>query len=81
VMSAAVGRPMLLLGAGSALGLLTGIFASRLLAQIVYQANPGDPAVLGGGADDGAAGRCGVRNPGPASACRRSLKTYAGRVS
>lgn len=47
-MSAAVGRPMLLLGVGSLLGLLTGISASRLLAQIVYQANPSDPAVLGG---------------------------------
>jgi predicted permease len=48
VMSAAVGRPMVLLGAGSALGLLTGTLASRLLAHIVYQANPGDPAVVGG---------------------------------
>jgi predicted permease len=48
VMTAAVGRPMVLLGAGSVLGLLTGILASRLLAQVVYQANPGDPAVLGG---------------------------------
>ena len=48
VMSAAVGRPMVLLAAGSVMGLLTGILASRLLAQIVYQANPGDPAVVGG---------------------------------
>ncbi len=48
VMSAAVGRPMVLLGAGSVFGLLAGVFASRLLGQIVYQANPGDPAVLGG---------------------------------
>jgi len=48
VLSAAVGRPMLLLGVGSALGLLAGIFASRLLGQIVYQANPRDPVVLGG---------------------------------
>jgi predicted permease len=48
VMSAAVGRPMVLLGVGSALGLAAGIFASRLLEQIVYQANPRDPAVLGG---------------------------------
>jgi predicted permease len=48
VMRAAVGRPMVLLGAGSLLGLLSGIFASRLLGQIVYQANPSDPAVLGG---------------------------------
>ena len=48
VMSAAVGRPMMLLGVGSVLGLLAGIFASRLLGQIVYQANPSDPAVLGG---------------------------------
>ncbi|HZL27421.1 MAG TPA: ABC transporter permease [Acidobacteriaceae bacterium] len=48
VMSAAVGRPIVLLGVGSLLGLLAGILASRLLRQIVYQANPGDPAVLGG---------------------------------
>jgi hypothetical protein len=48
VMSAAVGRPMVLLGVGSALGLLGGILASRLLGQIVYQANPRDPAVVGG---------------------------------
>jgi ABC-type antimicrobial peptide transport system permease subunit len=48
VMSAAVGRPMVLLAVGSALGLLGGILASRLLGQIVYQANPRDPAVVGG---------------------------------
>ena len=48
VMSAALGRPMVLLGAGSAVGLLSGVFASRLLEQIVYQANPRDPVVVGG---------------------------------
>jgi predicted permease len=48
VMSAAVGRPMVLLGVGSVLGLLAGIFASRLLGQIVYQANPLDPVVVSG---------------------------------
>ena len=48
VMTAAVGRPVLLLAAGSLLGLLAGISTSRLLSQIVYQANPSDPAVLGG---------------------------------
>jgi predicted permease len=48
VMSAAVGRPVVLLGVGSVLGLLAGILASRLLGQIVYQANPLDPIVLGG---------------------------------
>jgi predicted permease len=48
VMSAAVGRPMVLLGVGSVLGLLAGIFARGLLGQIVYQANPSDPAVVGG---------------------------------
>jgi len=48
VMSAAVGRPIVLLGVGSMVGLLAGIFASRLLGQIVYQANPRDPAVVGG---------------------------------
>ena len=45
-MSAAVGRPMVLLGVGSALGLLAGILASGLLGHIVYQANPRDPVVV-----------------------------------
>lgn len=48
VLSAAVGRPMVLLGVGSAVGLLSGVFASRLLEQIVYQANPRDPVVVVG---------------------------------
>jgi len=48
VLSAAVGRPIVLLGVGSLVGLLLGVFASRLLRQIVYQANPMDPVVLGG---------------------------------
>jgi predicted permease len=48
VMSAAVGRPVVLLAVGSAVGLLSGVFASRLLEHIVYQANPRDPLVLGG---------------------------------
>jgi len=48
VMSAAVRRPMVLLGVGSAVGLVSGVFASRLLGQIVYQANPQDPVVVGG---------------------------------
>jgi predicted permease len=48
LMNAAIGRPLLLLCSGSALGLVAGIFATGLLRQIVYQANPGDPAVLVG---------------------------------
>ena len=48
VMSAAVGRPIVLLGVGSSVGLLAGIFASRLLGKIVYQANPRDPMVVVG---------------------------------
>ena len=48
VVFAAVGRPTVLLGVGSALGLLAGVFASRLLGRIVYQADPSDPAVLVG---------------------------------
>ena len=48
VMSAAVGRPAVLLAVGSLLGLLSGVFASRLLGQIVYQANPRDPVVVVG---------------------------------
>src|SRR5207244_4508966 len=43
VMSTAVGRPITLLVVGSLLGLLLGVLASRLLGQIVYQANPRDP--------------------------------------
>ena len=30
------------------MGLLWGFFASRLLGQIVYQANPRDPLIVGG---------------------------------
>ena len=48
VIAAAVGRPFVLLGVGSVLGLLAGIVASHLLGQIVYQANPSDPVVIGG---------------------------------
>jgi predicted permease len=48
VMSAAVGRPIVLLVVGSLAGLLLGVFASRLLGQIVYQANPRDPVVMVG---------------------------------
>jgi hypothetical protein len=48
VMMAALGRPMVLLGIGSVLGLLAGFSATRLLGQIVYQANPSDPAVICG---------------------------------
>ena len=48
VMSAAVGQPIVLLAVGSLVGLLFGVFASRLLGQIVYQANPRDPVVLVG---------------------------------
>jgi hypothetical protein len=48
VMSAAVGRPIVLLGVGSVVGLLSGVFANRLLGQIVYRANPRDPVVVGG---------------------------------
>jgi len=48
VLSAAVGRPIVLLGVGSVVGLLFGVFASRLMGQIVYQANPRDPVVIVG---------------------------------
>ncbi len=48
VMRAAVGLPIFLLCAGSALGLLAVLFSNRLLAKIVYQANPRDPVILAG---------------------------------
>ena len=48
VMSTAVGRTITLIVVGSLLGLLLGLLASRLLGQIVYQANPRDPVVVVG---------------------------------
>jgi predicted permease len=46
LMQAALGRPIVLLLAGSALGLACGIFAAELLRKLVYQANPREPLVL-----------------------------------
>ena len=48
LISAAIGRPIVLLGLGSGVGLVAGILLSRLLAHIVYQANPRDPVVMVG---------------------------------
>jgi predicted permease len=48
VISAAIGRPIVLLGVGSMLGLLLAILAKPLLAQIVFQANPSDLVVVAG---------------------------------
>ena len=44
----ALGRPLIILLTGSAVGLLLGALASKLLAYIVYQATPYDPVVLVG---------------------------------
>jgi len=48
VLQAALGRAVKLLAIGSAVGLLLGILATRVLASIVYQATPRDPLVLAG---------------------------------
>jgi ABC-type antimicrobial peptide transport system permease subunit len=48
VLQAALGRSFKLLAVGSAIGLLLGILASRVLGSIVYQATPRDPLVLAG---------------------------------
>lgn len=48
VLQATLGRAFKLFAVGSAVGLLLGILASRVLAFIVYQATPGDPLVLAG---------------------------------
>jgi ABC-type antimicrobial peptide transport system permease subunit len=50
VVFAAVGRPTVLLGVGSTLGLLSAVFAGRPLGRIVYQADPSSPALLVGAA-------------------------------
>jgi predicted permease len=46
ILSAALGRMLLLLASGSVVGLLLGVAASRLLSAIVYQATAQDPIVL-----------------------------------
>ena len=48
VLKTALGRALKLLVVGSCAGLGLGILASRVLASIVYQANPRDPLVLSG---------------------------------
>jgi len=48
VLKAALGRAFRLLALGSAVGLLLGILASRVLAFIVFEATPRDPLVLAG---------------------------------
>jgi len=48
ILQAALGRAIRLLAVGSAAGLLLGVLAARVLAHLVYQANPRDPLVLGG---------------------------------
>ena len=81
VMSAAVGRPMVLLGVGSLLGLLSGVLRQPLAgADCVSGESAGSRGGGRRGADDGAAGHCSVRHSSPASACRRSIQTHAGRV-
>ena len=47
LMRSALSRPLTLLLCGSAAGLLLGAIASKLLAQIVYQATSRDPLVFG----------------------------------
>jgi ABC-type antimicrobial peptide transport system permease subunit len=48
VLRGALGRVFRLLAIGSAVVLLLGLAATRLLSFIVYQATPRDPVVLGG---------------------------------
>ena len=81
VLFAAVGRLTVLLGVGSALGLLAAVFASRLLGRIVYQAEPGHPAVLVGAVlDDGVDRHLRLGHSGPARPGHRSVGGHAGRV-
>ncbi len=46
ILSAALGRMLILLASGSVVGMLLGIATSRVLSAIVYQASAQDPFVL-----------------------------------
>jgi predicted permease len=46
ILSAALGRMLILLGSSSVVGIVLGVAASRLLSAIVYQASAQDPFVL-----------------------------------
>ncbi len=46
ILSAALGRMLILLATGSVVGMLLGVAASRVLSAIVYQASTQDPFVL-----------------------------------
>jgi predicted permease len=48
LMQSALARPLVLLSAGSVVGLISGMLTSRFLSQIVYQATSRDPFVLSG---------------------------------
>ena len=48
LMRTALARPVTMLLIGSGVGLILGVVASQLLAQIVYQATPRDPLVFAG---------------------------------
>jgi predicted permease len=48
VLSAALGRVLVLLASGSLVGLLLGVAASRVLSVVVFQAKAQDPLVLAG---------------------------------
>jgi predicted permease len=48
MLQAALGRAFKLLAIGSGVGLVLGLFATKVLAFIVYQATPRDPLVLAG---------------------------------
>ena len=48
VLRAALGRSFVLLSVGSVAGLAGGVFLSKVLSSIVYQAAPRDPVVLSG---------------------------------
>jgi ABC-type antimicrobial peptide transport system permease subunit len=48
ILAAALGRMLVLLASGSALGIMLGVAASRLLSAIVYHASAADPFVIAG---------------------------------
>ena len=80
VMSAAVGRPIALLGAGSPWVCLRNFCEPPAGPHRVSGESPRSHGRHRHGTHDGSAGHCSIRHSSPASARRQSIRTHARRV-